>query len=99
MLQALAEAIARPLFELLVALFGYWSGRLLLPVLSLGWIRAEARRDRPPRRSGTRHRGHPLVYRNASGSLVASDDAVMALGLACWALLALAAFVLYRLAR
>jgi hypothetical protein len=40
-----------------------------------------------------------LLYRNASGSLVASDDAVMILGLACWALLALAAFLLYRLAR
>lgn len=74
----------------MVQLFGYWSGRLLLPVLSLGWIRAEARRDRPPRRPGKRRHSRPLFYRNASGSLVASDDTVMALGLACWALLALA---------
>ncbi|WP_369933193.1 hypothetical protein [Xanthomonas tesorieronis] len=99
MLQDLAEAIARPLFELLLQLFGYWSGRMLLPVLSLGWIRAEARRDRPPRRPGKRLRGQPLLYRNAGGNLVASDDAVMLLGLACWALLALAAFALYRMAR
>ena len=98
MLQALAEAIARPLFELVAQLFGYWSGRLLLPVLSLGWIRAEARHDLPPRRRGKCLQGNPLFYRNASGSLVASDDAVMALGLGCWALLALGAFLLYRLA-
>ncbi|WP_260676184.1 hypothetical protein [Xanthomonas graminis] len=39
-----------------------------------------------------------MLYRDASGSLVASDDALMILGLACWALLALAAFLLYRLA-
>ena len=97
MLQELAEAIARPLFELVLQLFGYWSGRMLLPVLSLGWIRAEARRDRPPRRPGKRRHGQPLLYRNASGSLIASDDAVMILGLACWALLALAALLLYRL--
>ena len=99
MLQDLAEAIARPLFELVLQLFGYWSGRLLLPVLSLGWIRAETRRDQPPRRPGKRRHGQPLFYRDARGSLVASDDAVMAVGLACWALLALAAFLLYRLAR
>ncbi|MDR6672046.1 hypothetical protein [Xanthomonas sp. 1678] len=98
MLQALAEAIARPLFELVAQLFGYWSGRLLLPVLSPGWIRAETRRDQPRRPPGQRHHDNPLFYRNASGSLIASDDAVMALGLGCWALLALAAFLLYRLA-
>lgn len=99
MLQELAEAIARPLFELVVQLFGYWSGRLLLPVLTLGRIRAEARRDLPPRRSGKRRHGTPLFYRNASGSLVASDDAVTIVGLACWAVLALGAFLLYHLAR
>ncbi|OAX55699.1 hypothetical protein [Xanthomonas graminis] len=99
MLQDLAEAIARPLFERVLQLFGYWSGRRLLPALSLGWIRAEARRDRPLRRPGKRHHGQALLYREASGSLVASDDALMILGLACWALLALAAFLLYRLAR
>ncbi|MDL5366334.1 hypothetical protein QSH18_12015 [Xanthomonas sp. NCPPB 2654] len=98
MLQALAESIARPLFELVAQLFGYWSGRLLLPLLSLGWIRAETRRDQPSRRPGKRGHGSPLFYRNASGSLIASDDAVMALGLGCWALLALAVFLLYRLA-
>ncbi|WP_369914082.1 hypothetical protein AB8810_14490 [Xanthomonas sp. NCPPB 3005] len=99
MVQELAEAIARPLFELVLQLFGYWSGRLLLPVLSLGWIRAEARRDRPPRRPGKRRHGQPLFYRNASGSLIASDDAVIGVGLLCWALLALAAFLLYRMAQ
>lgn len=99
MLQELAEAIARPLFELVLQLFGYWSGRMLLPVLSLGWIRAEARRDQPPRRPGKRRHGQPLFYRNTHGGLIASDDLVMVLGLACWALLALAAFLLYRLAR
>ena|GEM_PF-3477024 len=99
MLQDVAEAIARPLFELALQLFGYWSGRLALPVLTLGWIRAEARRDQPPRRPGKRRHGQPLFYRNASGSLVASDDAVMLVGLACWALLALAVFVVYRLGR
>ncbi|UKE45970.1 MULTISPECIES: hypothetical protein [Xanthomonas translucens group] len=98
MLQDLAVAIARALFELVLQLFGYWSGRMLLPVLPLGWIRAEARRDRQLRRPGKRHHGQPLLYRNASGSLVASDDALMVLGLACWALLALAAFLLYRMA-
>ena len=70
-----------------------------MPVLSLGWSRAEARRDRPPRRPGLRGHGQPLFCRNASGSLVASDDAVMVMGLACWALLALAAFLHYRQAR
>jgi hypothetical protein len=99
MVQELAEAIARPLFELVLQLFGYWSGRLLLPVLSLGWIRAEARRDRPPRRPGKRRHGQPLFYRNASGSLIAGDDAVIGVGLLCWALLALAAFLLYRMAQ
>lgn len=99
MLQELAEAIARPLFELVLQLFGHCSGRMLLPVLSLGRIRAEARRDQPPRRPGKRRHGNPLFYRDARGGLVASDDAVMILGLACWALLALAAFLLYRLAR
>lgn len=99
MLQDVAEAIARPLFELVLQLFGYWSGRMLLPVLSLGWIRVEARRDQPARRPGKRRHGNPLFYRDARGGLVASDEAVMVFGLACWALLALAAFVLYRLAR
>lgn len=97
MLQDVAEAIARPLFELVLQLFGYWSGRLALPVLTLGWIRAEARRDQPPRRPGRRRHGQPLLYRNASGRLVASDEAVMLVGLAGWALLALAVFLLYRL--
>lgn len=36
MLQDLAEAIARPLFERVLQLFGYGSGRLAWPVLSLG---------------------------------------------------------------
>lgn len=96
MLQDLAEAIARPLFERVLQLFGYGSGRLAWPVLSL---HAKARRDRPPRRPGQRRHGRPLFYRTASGSLVASDDAVRVLSLACWALLALAGFLLYRLAR
>ncbi|AKK67297.1 hypothetical protein [Xanthomonas translucens] len=99
MLQDLAEAIARQLFERVLQLFGYGSGCLAWPVLSLGWIRAKARRDRPPRRPGQRRHGRPLFYCTASGSLVASDDAVRVLGLACWALLALAGFLLYRLAR
>ena len=86
----LAEGFISALFEGLFQIFGYWTGRIVVPVLSFGLIRIEgvdrARRARP--------RWHGF-HRGKGGGIVIDDDMTMLLGLLFWVAVGVAAcFVL-----
>jgi hypothetical protein len=85
--EALIKALSRLVFELVFEVICYFTGRVLLPVLSLGMARAEAVTvdEGPFRWHGFR--------RTSNGTVVVQQDATALIGLVFW-LVALTARVL-----
>jgi hypothetical protein len=87
----LTEWVLQPLFELLLQVFGYWTGRIVVPVLSFGLVRIEhvdsARRTRP--------RWHGF-HRGKHGGIVIDDDMTMFLGFLFWVAVGAAAYFVLR---
>lgn len=87
----LAEGFIRALFEGLFEVFGYWTGRIVVPVLSFGLIRIEgvdrARRVRP--------RWHGF-HRGKDGGIVIDDNMTVLLGLLFWVAVGVAAYFVLR---
>ncbi len=88
---ALVEWFLQPLLELLLQVFGYWTGRIVVPVLSLGLIRIEhvdsARRSRP--------RWHGF-HRAKSGGFIIDEDMTVFLGVLFWIAAGVAAYFVLR---
>jgi hypothetical protein len=93
-LDAVAEFLLRPLFEIVFYGVGYLTGRVILPVITLGRFRSEGRRRdeyRERRRQGARSPRH----RSPDGHWILSDDTVAFCGIVFWALI-IAGFVALR---
>lgn len=87
----LAEWFLQPLLELLLQVFGYWTGRIVVPVLSFGLIRiehADGKRRARPRWHG--------FHRAEKGGIVIDDDTTIFLGLAFWVAVGVAAYFILR---
>lgn len=88
---ALVEWFLQPLIELLLQVFGYWTGRIVVPVLSFGLIRIEhvgnVRRSRP--------RWHGF-HRAKGGGFVIDEDMTMFLGVLFWVAAGVAAYFVLR---
>jgi hypothetical protein len=92
----LAEWFLQPLLELILQLFGYWTGRIVVPVLSLGFVRVEAMpsdNNRKKRRAKPRWHG---FHRSQDGGIVIDDDMTVLLGLLFWAVVGIAAYFVLR---
>lgn len=86
----IAELLLQPLLEAVLQIFGYWTGRIAVPVLSFGLIRIE---DAPrTRRTRPRLRGARRLDRH----FVIGDDACMFLGLLFWAVAGIGAYFVFR---
>jgi hypothetical protein len=86
-----AEFILQPIFEAVVQVFGYWTGRVIVPVLSLGLIRFE--------NVGNVRRARPYwhgFHRAKDGGIVIDEDMTMLLGLLFWAAAVAGGYLIYR---
>jgi hypothetical protein len=90
-LSALAEVILQPVFEVILHVFGYLTGVVVVPVCTLGAfkvepiLREEKGRPRPKLRKMRAEMTQPRVI---------SADAGSAFGLLFWALVAVAIYLL-----
>ena len=97
----LSEWILQPLLELLLQIFGYWTGRIVVPILSFGLIRIEDVRIEGTRIKGmsrarrTRPRWHGF-HRGTHGGIVIDDEMTMCLGFLFWVAVGVAAYFLLR---
>jgi hypothetical protein len=78
-LDELGAGIVRGAIELVVQLFGYLTARLVLPILSLGYMRAEPYDKRHP----LRRRWHGF-HRARNGIIVVGFDMATFLGFLFW---------------
>jgi hypothetical protein len=101
-----SELILRPVLEIVLYVFGYWTGRIAVPLLSLGQVRIEhadpepgarTREDRkrggPPKRVRPRWHG---FQRAPDGAIVIDDEMTAYLGMLFWVAIATAAYFLFR---
>lgn len=93
-LSGIAEAILQPVIEIAFQVFGYYTGRVLVPALSFGRYRVEGLgRDERPR---PRYRkGRPISTQPEPRVL--SADAGAAIGVVFWILIALGFGLVYYL--
>ena len=101
----ISELILRPVLEIVLHVIGYWTGRVIVPVLSLGWVRidpaaadrkqvvrprAERKRAGPPRRD---RRG---FHRAPDGAIIIDEEMAMYVGALFWVAVGIAAYFLFR---
>lgn len=92
----LTEWVLQPLFELLLQVFGYWTGRIVVPVLSFGLIRIEdVRIEGVGRARRARPRWHGF-HRGKHGGIVIDDEMTMFLGFLFWVAVGAAAYFVLR---
>jgi hypothetical protein len=84
--EAELQILGEFLFYLLVELLAYWTGRLFLPLLSLGWVRAGGLADMPELK----------IERRNDGTRILGASLVQAARILVWALVGLAAVLGYR---
>lgn len=94
-LDAVAEFLLRPLFEIVFYGVGYLTGRVILPAITLGRFRSEGHRRSEYRESRKRGGARAPPVRSVDGYWVLSDDTVVFCGLMFWALI-IAGFVALR---
>lgn len=77
--EALAEFILRPLFELIIQLIGYFTARILFPVLSFGFISVA------PSAKGVKvyPKWHG-INRTSNAKIVLHEEMGALLGILCW---------------
>ena len=85
-LDAVAEFLLRPLFEIVFYGVGYLTGRVILPVITLGRFRSEGHRHSEYREGRKRGAGSPRV-RSPDGYWILGDDTVAFCGIVFWALI------------
>ncbi len=87
----IGELILQPLLEAALQVFGYWTGRIVIPTLSFGLLRIEsvdrARRARP--------KWHG-IHRAQGRGWVIDDNTTILLGLLFWGVMGIAAYVVFR---
>jgi hypothetical protein len=90
-LSALAEVILQPVFEVILHVFGYLTGVVVVPAFTLGVFRVE------PILGGAKPRPRPKLRKmraEMTQPRVVSADAGTAFGLLFWALAAVAVYLL-----
>ncbi|KPF67767.1 hypothetical protein IP84_12620 [beta proteobacterium AAP99] len=93
-LSAIAEAVLGPVVELALQVFGYYTGRVIVPAISFGAYRVGrlGRGERPRPRF---RKGRPIPERPEPRVL--SADAGVLIGVVFWILMALIIGLAYRL--
>ena len=89
-LSPIAEFLLQPLFEVILYVFGYLTGYVVVPVISLGTYRVEKldENQRPRPRLGKRSNSPP-------DSKMLSADAGTAIGIVTWFVFAIAIYLLW----
>lgn len=90
-LQEIGEWFVRSLLQSILEVIGYWTARIVVPILSMGRVRVEDLLEQGP----SRRSYWTLSYRNTSGQRVMFADHASGLGVILW-LTAFACFVAYR---
>jgi hypothetical protein len=89
----LGELILQPLFELALQLFGYVTGRIVVPILSFGSVRVEGSGDENPT-SSVRWLKRKSTWRDSRGKLVLDADVGAFCGILFWIAVGVVAFVM-----
>ena len=93
-LDAVAEFLLRPLFEIVSYCVGYLTGRVILPVVTLGRFRSEGH-PRNEYHEGRKRGDGSRRFRSPDGYWVLGDDTVALCGIVFWALV-IAGFIALR---
>lgn len=99
----ISELILRPVLEIVLHVIGYWTGRVVVPVLSLGLVRidpADRKQVQRPRadrkRAGPPRRDRRGFHRAPDGAIIIDDEMAMYVGVLFWAAVGIAAYFLFR---
>lgn len=93
-LDAVAEFLLRPLFEIVFYAVGYLTGKVILPVITLGRFRSEGHR-RNEYRERCRQGARSPRLRSPDGYWILNDDTVAFCGIVFWVLI-IAGFIALR---
>lgn len=86
----IGELILQPVAELALQVIGYFTGRVVVPVLSLGYASVEP----APKGVSVYPKWHRL-NRGSDGSIVVDAEMGALLGLAFWVLVGLGAYLVF----
>ena len=99
----ISELILRPVLEIVLHVIGYWTGRVVVPVLSLGLVRidpADRKQVVRPRaerkRAGPPPRDRRGFHRAPDGAIIIDEEMAMYVGALFWVAVGIAAYFLFR---
>lgn len=84
------EFILRPILEFVLYVFGYWTGRLVLPLFSAGRVEVAPLFER----TKVKPKWHGF-QRGAEGRLVADSDTASLIGFVFWAAIGVICYVAF----